>query len=333
MAVLVTGASGVVGIHVARAFAQHGLPVVAFSTNGRTPWAASILDELGARVRSVEGDVRDLDAIVSAIRDHDVDGIVHAAGLTGEAQARARPTDVVAVNVVGTANVLEAARQCGVRRVVYFGSSAEYGRRPDLAPIGEDEVDVEGLYAETKYLGHRLARRYASVFGLETVTVRLNSVYGPGTRFNAYRGLVGNTLIAYLTRAVARGERVALEGGADYPRGWTSATDVAAGTLLVYLKERPAHDVYNLASGRLYTVGDVVAALRRVAPEADVEVGPGAWEGDPFQSGDLRGPLDITRARTDLGFEPRVDLEEGLRDYVAWWRTVPDGLAPTPPRR
>lgn len=324
MAVLVTGASGVVGLHVAREFATHGTKIIGLSTSGRTPWAASLLDEFGSLVETVTGDVRDLEALVSIIRDRDVDGVVHAAGLTGEAQARARPADVIAVNVLGTANVLEAARRCGLRRVVYFGSSAEYGRRPDLAPIREDEVNVEGLYAETKHLGYRLVRRYGAIFDMETVSLRINSVYGPGTRFNPYRGLVGNTLIAHLTRAAARGERVVLDGGADYSRGWTSAVDVATGSRLAYLKDRPAYDVYNLASGREYTVREVVAALRHVEPGADVEVGPGAWEDDPFQSGNLRGPLDLTRARTDLGFEPRVSLHEGLRDYVAWWRSVPE---------
>jgi UDP-glucose 4-epimerase len=324
MAVLVTGASGVVGIHVARAFAAAGTPVVAASTSGRTPVSGSLLDAYGELVTFVVADVRDGPAMRDLAASTGIDGIVHAAGLTGEAQARARTPEVVAVNVQGTVNVLEAAREVGLRRVVYVGTSAEYGRRPDLDPIGEDEIAVEGMYAETKHLGHRLARRYADLFGLSTVTVRINSVYGPGVRFNAHRGLVGNTLVAHLTRAAALGQAVRLPGGGDYPRGWTYAADVAAGIHLAYLAETLPHDAFNLASGRLWTVHEVVAAIRRVAPAADIEVGSGSFEDDPFQAANLRGPLDIERARVDLGFQPAWSLDDGLAAYIDWWRTAPD---------
>jgi UDP-glucose 4-epimerase len=324
MSVLVTGATGVVGMHVSRALAEHGERVVAFSTGGRTSVSDSLLAPVATQVTHVRGDVRDAAAVLSAIRGHGVTAIVHAAGLTGEAQARARTLDVIAVNVLGTATVLEAARQSGIRRVVYLGSSAEYGRRPDLEPISEDETDPEGMYAESKHLGFRLARRYRALFDLETVTCRVNSVYGPGTRFNPYRGLVGNTLVAHLCRAVARSESVHLDGGGDYPRGWTHAADVGDGIRRIVAHHAPPHDVYNLASGRLYTVREVVAALRSREPTAEVSVGEGAWEDDPFQAGNLRGPLDISRARRDLGFEPAVSLEDGLASYVDWWRQVGD---------
>jgi UDP-glucuronate 4-epimerase len=324
VSVLVTGASGVVGVHVARALAERGEHVVAFSKSGRTPVTDSLLQSVAGELTYQRGDVRDAEAVARVVGDHEVTAIVHAAGLTGEAQARARTLDVIAVNVMGTANVLEAARQHGVRRLVYLGSSAEYGRRPDLEPIGEEDADPEGMYAETKHLGFRLVRRYRTLFDIEAVTCRVNSVYGPGTRFNPYRGLVGNTLVAHLCRAAARGEPVHLEGGGDYPRGWTHAADVAEGIRLIIAHDAPPHDVYNLASGRLSTVREVVDALLRVAPSAEITVGDGAWDDDPFQAANLRGPLDITRARRDLGFAPAVVLEDGLAAYVEWWRRMPD---------
>lgn len=324
VSVLVTGASGVVGVHAARALAESGERVVAFSTSGRTQVTDSLLAPVAAQVTHVIGDVRDREAVSRALRDHAVTAIVHAAGLTGEAQARARTLDVVEVNVMGTANVLEAARQNDVRRIVYLGSSAEYGRRPDLEPIAEDETDPEGMYAETKHLGYRLARRFRVLFDLEAVTCRVNSVYGPGTRFNQYRGLVGNTLVAHLCLAAARGKSVHLGGGGDYPRGWTHAADVAEGIRRIIAHPEPPRDVYNLASGRVYTVREVVDALLFVEPNARITVGDGAWEEDPFQAANLRGPLDISRAREDLGFEPAVSLEEGLAAYVDWWRRMPD---------
>lgn len=326
-AVLVTGGSGVVGIHTIRALAAAGRHVVGYSTSGAPPHADWLLDDLAARVRFVQGDLRDFDRLEEVVERFEIEGIVHAAALTGENQARSRPRAVFAVNVGGTANVLEVARLRDPRRVVYLGSASEYGRRPDLRPIGEDELNVEGLYAETKYLGHRLGQRYRAIYGLDVLTVRVSSAYGPGARFNPYRGIVGNTLMAHLCRAAARGEPIRIEGGGDYPRGWTYAADTGQGVALAYLAERPAHRVYNVASGRSYVVAEVVEALRRVEPSAQVEVGPGQFEADPFQAGNLRGPLDITRAREDLGFEPRYSLEDGLRAYVDWWRQVEPGPA------
>ena len=327
MTVLVTGGSGVLGLHVVQTMAAHGESVVAYSTSGAPPGADVVLGDFASRVAFVQGDIRDLERLREIAKSNGVRGIIHSAALTGEAQARARPHDVFAVNVAGTANVLEVARLGKMRRVVYIGSASEYGRRIDLRPIGEDEVNVEGLYAESKFLGHRLGQRYREIYRLDVITVRVSSAYGPGTRFNAFRKLVGNTLIAHLCRAVAMGEPVVLEGGGDYPRGWTYASDTAAGVRLAYQTGSPRHSVYNIASGEIYTVAEVVDAVRRVEPRARIEISPGQWEDDPFQAGNLRGPLDITRARDDLGFRPAYDLEAGLREYIAWWRRVGPGGA------
>lgn len=322
MAVLVTGGSGVIGLHVARELADAGEEVVAYSTSGAPPRAELVLREHASRVRFEIGNILDLERLRTLVRDRSIEGIVHTAALTGEAQARARTPEVIAVNVSGTANVLEAAREARLRRVVYLGSASEYGRREDLQPIREEETRPQGMYAESKFLGHRLGQRYRELFGLDVITVRVSSAYGPNTRFNPLRKLVGNTLIAHLCRAAAFGEAVRLESGADYPRDWTYAADTARGIGLAYRTEQVPHSVYNIAAGRSYTVGEVVDALRRVAPQADVTVGSGQWDDDPYQSLNLRGRLDIARAQDDLGYEPRYHLEDGLGAYVQWWRAV-----------
>ena len=322
MTVLVTGGSGVVGLHVVRELAAAGEDVVAYSTSGAPPHAELVLGEHAARVCFETGNILDRERLRNLVSQRLIEGIVHTAALTGEAQARQRGAEVVAVNVTGTANLLETACEARMRRVIYLGSASEYGKRPDMQPIHEDEANPEGMYAETKFLGHRLGQRYRNVFGLDVITVRVSSAYGPNTRFNPFRKLVGNTLIAHLCRAAALGEAVRLESGADYPRDWTYAADTARGICLAYQAKRARHTVYNIASGRSYTVGEVVDTLRRIVPEADVTVGAGQWEEDPFQSLNMRGPLDISRAREDFGYERRYDLEDGLRAYIEWWRAV-----------
>ncbi len=320
MTVLVTGGSGVLGLHTCRALAEEGEDVVSFSTSGAPATADSVLGDHRARVRFVQGDIRDFGQLYEVARRLDAKGLVHTAALTGDAQARAKPLEVFAVNVGGTANALEVARLIGMRRVVYISSASEYGRREDLQPIKEDEVNIERMYPETKFLGHSLGQRYHQVYGLDVVTVRVSSVYGPNTRFNPLRRLVGNTLIAHMCRAAARGEAVKLESGGDYPRDWTYAADTARGVALAYRAETLPHRVYNVASGRSHTIGEVAETIRRIEPGASIEVGPGRWDDDPFQAGNLRGPLDTTRARMELGFEPRFSLEDGLRAYIEWWR-------------
>lgn len=321
MTVLVTGGSGVVGLHVARELAERDEEVVAYSTSGAPPHAKLVLRELAGRVKFEQGDILDIDRLRRVVEESNAEGIVHTAALTGEVQARTRTREVFSVNVGGTVNVLEVARHAKMRRVVFLGSASEYGQRPGKT-IGEDETHPEGMYAETKFLGHRLGQRYRDVLGLDVITVRVSSVYGPNTRFNPLRKLVGNTLIAHLCRAVALGEAVAIEGGGDYPRDWTYAADTAQGISLAYLAKAPRFTTYNVSAGRSYTLRDVVDALRVVAPEAQATVGAGRWEDDPFQALNLRGPLDITRAREDLGYAPRYALEDGLREYIAWWRAV-----------
>ena len=322
MSVLVTGGSGVIGLHVARELASAGEDVISCSTSGAPPNAHLVLRDCASHVRFENADIRDTGRLRELAESHDIEGIVHTAALTGEAQARGRTLDVLAVNVTGTANVLELARDLKMRRVVYLGSASEYGRRADLKPIREEETQPHGMYAESKYLGHRLGQRYRELFGLDVITIRVSSSYGPNTRFNPFRKLVGNTLIAHLTRAAAFGEPVALEGGGDYPRDWTFAADTAYGVSLAYRAKTTRHTTYNIASGKSYTVGKVVEALRRVVPEAKVSVGSGQWDDDPFQALNLRGPLDITRAREDLGYARRYELDDGLRAYIEWWRAA-----------
>jgi UDP-glucuronate 4-epimerase len=327
VATLVTGGSGVVGMHVARQLAGEGETVVAYSTSGAPEHAAVTLGETTARVHFVQGNIRDFARLAQIADEYRVEGVIHAAALTGEAQARARSREVFATNTGGTLNVLELARERKMRRVILLGSASEYGRRTDQLPITEEETNPEGMYAETKFLGHRLGQRYRALHGVEAVTVRISSCYGPHTRFNPYRKLVGNTLIAHLCRAAACCEAVVLDGGGDYPRDWTYAADTALGICLAYRADSPRHEAYNISSGRSYKVGDVVAALRRIEPDADVKVGAGNWADDPFQALNLRGPLDIGRASSALGFAPRYDLDAGLREYIDWWRSI--DAAPT----
>ena len=310
------------GLHVASVLAQEGQSVVSYSTSGRPPFAELVLGEYQALVKFVQGDILDFDHLRNTAEKWKVDGIIHAAAMTPEATARARPHQTICVNVAGTANVLEVARVRKVRRVVYVGSASEYGRRSDLQPIGEDEINVQGLYAETKHIGFRLSERYREFFGLSVLSVRVSSVYCPNTRFSELKRLVGNTLVAYLCRAAAFSETVTVRSGRDYPRDWTYARDAAKGICLAYNASSPRHNVYNIASGSHHAIAELIDTIREIEPNANVQLAVGAGLDDAAHERNLRGPLDISRARQDLGYAPSYTLAEGLREFIEWWRHV-----------
>lgn len=322
MCVLVTGGSGVLGLHVASDLAARGFDVVAVSTSGAPPAAHLTLGKAADRVMFAQADIRDAEALRELSRRHEISHVVHCAALTGEAQGRARPQAMFEVNVAGTLHVLELARECRAQRVVYIGSSAEYGPRTDPAPIREDEVRIEGIYAETKYLGHRLANRYREVYGLDVVTARVQSVYGPNTRFNPHRGLVGNTLVAHVSREVAFGRPVSLGADHDYPRAWTHAADAASGIADALLAGTLRHTTYNVASDVVYRLDDLIEAFKEAETSARITREQPQGKASDIAAAAARGPLDVTRARTDFAFAPRFDLASGLRQYIGWWRNL-----------
>lgn len=306
------------GIHVVRALCESGHSVVSVSRGGAEDAYWRYLGSASKRARFVSADIRNLEEIGDVMREHHIDGIIHAAGITTEVHAVSDPLGVFTINAAGTATMLEAARIGEVSRFVYIGSSSEYGRRTDMAAIREEEVRVEGLYAETKHIGHRLTERYREVFGLDTVSVRVSSVYGPFTRPDPMRGLLGNGLMVRLCEAAAFERDIAIEVDENDVRGWTYGTDTALGIALVFDARSPSHRVYNVASGTYSKVAEVVNVVRELAPSTSITVTQRRSDG--FHKAAVRGPLDISRARSELGFSPSVDLRTGLGQYIRWMK-------------
>lgn len=311
MSVLVTGVSGLVGVAAAAALLKRGATVVGLSRNGLSAMARKKL--ASHSFREERGDVRDFDGLMRLGRAHAFTQIIHAAGVAGSSKAASDPLEMVTTNLLGIANVLEAGRRLGVSRIVYTSSSAVYGPRPDGRPIREEEVSPRSQYGELKWMGEVLAARYRQDFGLDTVIARLFSVYGP---FQKPGGLdVGYGVVHYLCSAAVAGRPLHLPSAGTYHRGYTFVDDVADGLCRLLFAARLSHSVYNIASGRSYTLAELADAIRKLIPEADIEVGSGLWEGGP-PSATLRGALDITRARQDLDFEPSYTLEEGIGLFI-----------------
>ena len=324
MAVLVTGGMGVLGSMVTEELVGRGERAVLYARH----LDASLLGgDLLPRVEYVQGDVLELPALVHAIRRYRVTRIVHmAALLIGECQTN--PYRGFKVNAEGTVNVLEAARMTDVARVVYTSSKSVYGAvpppygHPTYRPLPEDgPKNPVRVYDVTKLAGEHMGLNYASTFGLDVVILRFASTFGPGK-------LVRHGPVSWHSRLVEdamAGQPARLPQGGDQPDDMIYHRDIAHAIVLACYAGGLTDRVFNVGRGEPSTMREFAEAIRRVIPGATIEVGPGLdyyGSGIPYYS-----VYDIGRARQQLGFTPRFDMEAGVRDYVETMRRL--GLAPT----
>lgn len=324
MGILITGGMGVLGSMVTEELVTRGARPVLYARHpDRTLLPAAVLDE----VEYVRGDVLDLPNLVHAICRHRVTRIIHmAALLIGEAQEN--PYLGFKVNAEGTVNVFEAARMTDVARVVYTSSKSVYGAvlppygHPTYEPLPEDAPkNPVRVYDVTKLAGEHMGLNYVASFRLDVVILRFASTFGPGK-------LARHGPVSWHSRIIEnamRGRPARLPQGGDQPDDMIYHRDIAHAIVLACHAEGLPHRVFNIGRGQASTMREFADAVRRVIPGAQIEIGPGLdyyGSGIPYYS-----VYDISRARKALGFEPRYDLEAGVRDYVATMQRL--GIAPT----
>ena len=317
MRILVTGATGFVMSALVRELAGRGHAVAAADLKPPDEALRRYLTDQPGAVSFHQVDVRDADAVAALVRETRPERTVHGAAITAipaEAE-RARFTETVAVNAMGTLHALDALRAAGPGRIVVISSGAVYGPRPDLAPITEDDPKApEGVYATTKWMADTLARRYAAVHGLDLAVVRLASPFGPFERDTGSRPLLSPPW--HWTRAALRAEPIVVPGP-PVPRDMIHVDDIAGGIAAVLLADRLPHDAYHVGWGRTTTPREALDALGALVPGLRVEYRPAEPLGWPVT---VRGPLVVDRLRTDLGWRPRHDLASGLAAYLDWLR-------------
>ena len=264
----------------------------------------------GADVEFVQGDVLDLPALLHAMTRHRVDTVVHTAGLIGNKVAEA-PYTGVNINVMGTMNVLEAVRLAGVRRLVHISSLSVYDQRRDCpAPLHEDFPRGNGrLYDNTKVAKELMVEAYQRMYGFEVIALRLAKLYGLG---NFHGGSSGGRLVQSLVQCALRGEVARVPRPLTTDFEYVYAKDVGRAVDIAATVPVPGETCFNIGSGEVLTFEELVRAIKRVLPSLEVEVLPGPPP--PLQ---VKQPLDLSRAREVLGWEPRYTMDEAFRDYVA----------------
>lgn len=336
MRVLVTGGTGAVGINVTRRLAADGHEVVCLSRRANEADALRdrFLRPVSARVRLVQGDVTSFARLREIFVETSPTHVVHAAAITPTPEMeRAMTRKIIDVNLVGTANVLEASRLTGVRRLAYISSAAIYGETDEAVPISEEfPIHPQGLYAVAKDASEKLCGAYQAIHDLEAVSMRVGWVYGPMERpMQDSRHTM--SLVYQVVRLALAATPVRLVH-LDHVRDWIYADDLAQAVLVVLGQDRLQAPVYNLSGGVGYTHRELLETLRRIVPlEYQQVTDPAVANVPPQITRRRRGPASTARLLAHTAYRPRFTLEEGLRDYVRWVRAEGrDADAPGPSR-
>ena len=324
---LVTGAEGFAGSWLCRALLDEGATVLGYDrgVDESRPTRISGLELQGVadRVEVVHGDLTDSDLVSSVIRDRGVDAVFHLAAQTIVGAANASPVPTFEANVQGTWTLLEACRTHGVRTVVVASSDKAYGPHEEL-PYRED-APLRPIYPYdvSKAAADLIARSYWHTFELPVAVTRFANLYGGGD-------LHFSRLVPEAVSAVIDGRRPVIRSDGSPERDFLYVEDAARAylALAAALDEgRGRGEAFNAGGGRPHPVREVVELICRLAGS---EVEPDI-RGEGSLAGEIdRQYLDSTKIRELTGWSPRVDLEDGLRRTIEWYRSHPEARAPAP---
>ena len=309
--ILVTGGSGLVGVHVVALLQSNGERPVVYDAKVNRDLLKAVGVDLST-VPLVQGNVLDRPGLVSVIREHRIDRVIHLAGLTGE-EVQRHPHKGVEVNVMGTMNLLEAAGQESISRVTYASSGSVYLRSLEQGTQTINEaiaVNPPSIYAATKASSEFLGQAYAEQFGFEFVSVRyVGGLYGPSpVSMKSAR----EQAIAAMVRAALTGKTVTIQ----WPEGTMElvyARDAAKGTVLACLTDNLKDRLFHIGSGELLVGEDFGRALEKLFSGVSIKV-QNIKRSLPHP--EIRVINDNSRSRAQLGYKPEYPLEKALTDYA-----------------
>jgi UDP-glucose 4-epimerase len=306
---LVTGAAGFIGSSLVRALLQRGEQVRGFDNfeTGRRENLQDCYSQIDFR----EADLLDFDAIQLACQD--VDYVLHQAAIPSVPKSIADPARSNKVNVEGTLNVLMAARDAKVKRVVYAASSSAYGDSPTLPKHEDMSSNPLSPYAVAKLTGEMYMKVFHGVYGLPTVSLRYFNIFGPHQDPTSPYSAV---LAKFITQML-RGERPTIYGDGEQSRDFNYIDNAVAANLLAATapEAEVAGQLFNIATGNRFSLNETFEMLKPLTGYT----GDIAYEAE--RSGDIKHSLaDISRAQQKLKYQPLIDFKEGLRRTVEWYR-------------
>lgn len=312
---LVTGGAGFIGSHLTEALIRLGAHVVVLDdlTGGYANNFDSFTAEAGDRLTLVQGTILDQETLANATRGCRY--VFHQAALASVPRSVAEPRLFNQVNVDGTLNVLEAAREAGVERVVFASSSSAYGDSPTLPKIETMPPLPKSPYAANKLAGEHLMRAWAHSYGLDTAPLRYFNIFGPRQNANSAYAAV----IAAFAKNLLAGERPVIFGDGLQSRDFTFVHNAVHANLLAARSEKPIQgQEINVACGVRTDVNELAQVMAEILGKPELTA-----DHKPDRAGDVKHSLaDLTRAKDLLGYEPIVDFKTGLAVTVEWYQAT-----------
>lgn len=305
MKVLVTGGAGFIGSHVVDKLLARGVQVYVFDL----PAVSHRVSVNGAEF--IPGSILDLDSIRAALPG--MDAVYHMAAIADVKDVFEDPHYSETVNVRGTINVLEAARRSKTPRVIYGSTTWVYSESEgDVVDEDTPTNPPTHLYTATKLTSEYYCISYDKLYGLDTTILRYGIPYGPRARDGA--------VIPIFVRKALNGEPLTIAGDGSQYRQFVYVEDLAEGNVLA-LKPNAAHKTYNLDGAQKITIRDIAETIQKILGEVNIEY----TEGRP---GDFSGKECVSiRAKEELGWEPKISFEEGVRRYIEWYKDRESGKA------
>ena len=307
MRYVVTGGAGFIGSNTVDELVRRGETVIVLDdlSSGKE----DNLAEVRSKISFIKGSITDLEAVRKAMQSADY--VIHLAARTSVPRSVKDPIDTNKINVEGTLNVLVAARDAKVKRVVFAASSSAYGETPTLPKVETMQPEPISPYGVAKYAGELYAQMFGRVYGLENVSLRYFNIFGPRQDPDSpYSGVLAKFCTAFLEKT-----QPLVFGDGEQSRDFTFVENAVAANLLACEAPNASGKVFNIGTGTRVTLNQTLALLTNLTGN-ELET-----KYEPPRDGDIRdSQADITQARDILNYEPLVTFEEGLRRTVEWYR-------------
>jgi len=307
MRYLVTGGAGFIGSNTVDELVRRGHSVVVLDdlSSGKE----ENLAEVRNKITFIKGSITDLDAVRKAIQEAEY--VLHLAARTSVPRSVKDPIETNRINIDGTLNVLVAARDAKVKRVVFAASSSAYGETPTLPKVETMEPVPISPYGVTKYVGELYAQTFGRCYGLENVSLRYFNIFGPRQDPSSpYSGVLAKFCTAFLEET-----QPGIFGDGEQSRDFTYVENAVQANLLACEAPNASGKVFNVGTGVRLTLNQILELLGKISGKT-LEA-----KYDPPREGDIRDSLaDVTQAREILGYDPQVTFEEGLRRTFEWYK-------------
>jgi nucleoside-diphosphate-sugar epimerase len=316
MKYLITGGAGFIGSNIAHELINRGEQVRIidnFSTGNKVN-----LVDIADKIELIDGDIRDFWTVQEAVDG--VDYVLHQAALPSVPRSISNPLTSNSVNIDGTLNLLEASKGAGVKRFVIASSSSVYGDTPQLPKHEDMPTDPLSPYAVTKLTDEKYCKVFYELYGLETVCLRYFNIFGPRQDPKSeYAAVIPKFITAFLN-----GRQPVVYGDGEQSRDFTFVTNAVEANLLATTASIKPGRYYNIACGAQYTLNDLLNMLREIIG-TDIKA-----KYTPPHPGDIKHSFaDISRARKELAFNPKIDFKAGLKKTVDWFAALHSSQTPS----